>query len=646
MVVAWGESADDDDDDENEKSLMAIGESDEETEVSVIHLKNKIKLLSKERLSELLLELIDESEDANHEKEQLSKECVILKVKCKNLELRVSETVSENTVLKNQVHTLNSIVLELRYENLKLKLGTGPPMLFHGYTNTIVETEEVLALGTWHLSGIPKASTSHFLRTRFSHTVVQVKGSSQIWYMDSGCSKHMTGIKNQFLSLEDLKGGNVSFGNGKKAKIIGGKRANNIYVVNLSILSDNEITCLSELDNDPLLWHKRLGHDSLSQLNKLVSKDLVIGIPNIKLKENKVCEVCARGKQVRSSFKSKKMVSTTRTMELVHMDLCGPMRILSRGGKRYVMMLVYDYSRFTWTLFLTSKDEAFDMFTSFVRKTQKQLEESVHVVFDKTNILSERQEYDDEIIGLDADWVNAMQDKLNQFERSQAWHLVPRPKDRSVIGTKWAFRNKLDEDGTITRNTARLVVQGYSSEEVINYDETFAPVARLEAIRLLIAFVAYMEFTLHQMDVKSAFLNGYLKEKVFVKQLPGFKSKECPDHVYKLDKLSKEFAKLMGSGFEMSMMGELNVFLGLQIKQNSNGTMIHQQKYVKELLKRFKIEDSKEIGTPIETTTKLDVDEPGSFVDQKLYRGMIGSSLYLTTSRPDIVFSVGLCARF
>jgi len=96
----------------------------------------------------------------------------------------------------------------------------------------------------------------------------------------------------------------------------------------------------------------------------------------------------------------------------------------------------------------------------------------------------------------------------------------------------------------------------------------------------------------------------------------------------------------------MSMMGELNFFLGLQIKQNSNETMIHQQKYVKGLLKRFKMEDSKEIDTPIATTTKLDIDEPGSSVDQKLYRGMIGSLLYLTASRPDIVFSVGLCARF
>jgi len=111
-----------------------------------------------------------------------------------------------------------------------------------------------------------------------------------------------------------------------------------------------------------------------------------------------------------------------------------------------------------------------------------------------------------------------MQEELHQFERNKVWHLVPKPKDRSIISTKWVFRNKLDEQGTITRNKARLVVQGDNQEEGIDYEETFAPVARIEAIRILIAFAAHMEFKLYQMDVKSAFLNGYLKEEVYVMQ--------------------------------------------------------------------------------------------------------------------------------
>ncbi|XP_074319522.1 putative mitochondrial protein AtMg00820 [Silene latifolia] len=110
----------------------------------------------------------------------------------------------------------------------------------------------------------------------------------------------------------------------------------------------------------------------------------------------------------------------------------------------------------------------------------------------------------------DPGWVIAMQEELNQFERSKVWHLEPLPKDHSVIGTKWVFRNKLDDAGVIVRNKARLVVQGYNQQEGIDYDETFAPVARLEAIRLLIAFASHMGVKLFQIVVKTAFLNGYL----------------------------------------------------------------------------------------------------------------------------------------
>jgi len=129
-----------------------------------------------------------------------------------------------------------------------------------------------------------------------------------------------------------------------------------------------------------------------------------------------------------------------------------------------------------------------------------------------------------------------MQEELHQFERNKVWHLVLKPKDRTIIDTRWVFRNKLNELRIVTRNKARLVIQGYNREEGINYEETFAPVARMEAIRILIAFAAHMEFKLYQMDVKSAFLNGYLKEKVHVMQPPGFENNKLPNHVFKLNK--------------------------------------------------------------------------------------------------------------
>ena len=127
-----------------------------------------------------------------------------------------------------------------------------------------------------------------------------------------------------------------------------------------------------------------------------------------------------------------------------------------------------------------------------------------------------------------------MQDKLSEFERNQVWKLVPRPSNKSVIGTKWVFRNKLDTDGIVTHNKARLVAQGYRQEEGIDYDETFTPVARLEAIRLFLAYV--VDFKFFQMDVKSAFLNGKLSEEVYVAQPLGFSNPKFPNHVFRLEK--------------------------------------------------------------------------------------------------------------
>ena len=140
----------------------------------------------------------------------------------------------------------------------------------------------------------------------------------------------------------------------------------NVYKLCISSLPQNNLTYLSVLNDDVMLWHKSLGHASLSLLNKFVSKDLVVGLPSIEFNDDKVCDACARGKQVRKSFKLKNYVSTTYPLELLHVDLYGPMRITSRGGKRYVLVIVDDYSRFTWTLFLASKDEIFEKFLVFL----------------------------------------------------------------------------------------------------------------------------------------------------------------------------------------------------------------------------------------------------------------------------------------
>ncbi|CAM8918128.1 unnamed protein product [Rhodiola kirilowii] len=782
--------------------------------------------------------------------------------------------------------------------------------------------------------------------------------------------------------------------------ILRGVRENQIYTVDPEFVPDGEL-CLSSITDDTLLWHKRFGHASTRLIHKLHQNELVVGLPKVESSFDQICSACATGKQVRSSFKSKQSVSTSAPLDMIHMDLCGPVNVVSRGGNRYILVIVDDYSRYTWTIFLSSKDETFSEFVSWLKLIENKLskklvsirtdngtefrnsqfislcrtagidhnfsaprtpqqngvverknrtledmsrtmliasgvpkgfwaevvhaasyilnraslrfligktpyellrgrkpniahlkvfgcrcyvhnngkenlgkfdprsdegvfvgypshsraykvynlrlervEESIHVTFDEramtghlvkdpssqddgelqltnrsdpdwvpaqnetavpapedvqtaaqepaepaevpqTEILAEEQGQEAQVIEVNADppneevtvnnpppaetaeeprttrsgtvtqppswtrdyqcyssqnqvnldelchfcgfasfvshaepktvadalkdpeWVNAMQEELHQFERNKVWRLVPRPEDKNVIGTKWVFRNKMDDKGVVVRNKARLVVKGYNQQEGIDYDETFAPVARLEAIRLLIAYSTYHGFTLQQMDVKTAFLNGVLKEEVYVSQTPGFEDLTHPDHVHILDKalyglkqaprawyerlsqfllshsyvrgevdktlfllkegkdtlvvqvyvddiifgstnpkLVKKFTDLMSSEFEMSMVGELKYFLGLQVAQGEEGTRIHQQKYVKEILKKFGMESAKTCATPMSPNDTLAKDESSPRVDPTLYRGMIGSLLYLTASRPDILFSVCLCARF
>ncbi|GJW11673.1 retrovirus-related pol polyprotein from transposon TNT 1-94 [Tanacetum coccineum] len=258
-----------------------------------------------------------------------------------------------------------------------------------------------------------------------------------------------------------------------------------------------------------------------------------------------------------------------------------------------------------------------------------------------------------------------MQEELNQFYRNKVWTFVSLPYGKTAIGSKWVFRNKKDEHGITTKNKARLVAQGYSQEEGIDYDKTFAPVVRMEAIRIFLAFATYMNFKVYQIDAKSSFLNGKLKEEVYVKKHSGFESSEFPDYVCKVDKAlygikqapkawyetlytfliqnkftrgridntlfiykSKEDALLI-----QVMMGEITYFLGLQIKQDDKGISICQEQYTRNLLKKYEISDSSSVKTPMVPPNNLGLDLAGNPVNETSYRGMIGSLMYLTATR-------------
>ncbi|GJR61533.1 putative ribonuclease H-like domain-containing protein [Tanacetum coccineum] len=298
-------------------------------------------------------------------------------------------------------------------------------------------------------------------------------------------------------------------------------------------------------------------------------------------------------------------------------------------------------------------------------------------------------------------------DELLQFKLQQVWTLVDLPYAKRAIGTKWIYRNKKDERGIVVRNKAMLVAQGYTQEEGIDYDEVFAPVAKIESIRLFLAYASFKDFVVYQMDVKSAFLYGKIEEEVYVCQPSGFEDPEFPDRFYKVEKvlygphqaprawyetlstyllengfqrgqidktlfikrvksdillvqvyvddiifgstkkeLCTEFEKLMHKKFQTSSIGELTFFLGLQVTQKDDGIFISQDKYVDEILKKFGFSTMKTTSTPMETSKPLLKDENAEDVDVHLYRSMIGSLMYLTSLRPDIMFVVCACARF
>ncbi|GJT02764.1 putative ribonuclease H-like domain-containing protein [Tanacetum coccineum] len=265
-------------------------------------------------------------------------------------------------------------------------------------------------------------------------------------------------------------------------------------------------------------------------------------------------------------------------------------------------------------------------------------------------------------------------------DEPEVWILVDLPIRKRAIGTKCVFRNKKDERGIVIRNKVRLDAQGHRQEEGIDYDEVFAPVARIEAIRLFLAYASFMGFLVYEMDVKCAFLYGTIEEEVYVTPPLGFKDPNHPDKVYKVVKalyglhqapraLYETLANyLFGNGFKRGKIDQ-TLFIKKQkgyilliqvyvddiifgstnkdlLQQKEDGIFISQDKYVAEILKKFNYTDVKSASTLVDLEKPLVKDGDADDVDVHLYRSMIGSLMYLIASRPDIMFAVCACARF
>ncbi|GKB80926.1 retrovirus-related pol polyprotein from transposon TNT 1-94 [Tanacetum coccineum] len=321
--------------------------------------------------------------------------------------------------------------------------------------------------------------------------------------------------------------------------------------------------------------------------------------------------------------------------------------------------------------------------------TRKQLEtDAMLCYFDAFLTSVEPKNFKQEMT--EPSWIDAMQEEINEFERLEVWELVPCLDKVFLIKLKWIYKVKIDEFGRV-----------FKQEEGIDFEESFAPVARIEAIHIFVANAAHKNMTIYQMDVKTAFLNDELKEEVYVSQPEGFVDQNNPSHVYKLKKafyglkqaprawyhmmpsffisqqfskgavdptlftrharndlllvqiyvddkfkMCNEFANQMTTKFKMLMMGQMSFLLGLQISQCPRGIFINQSKYASEIVKKYGLNSTNFVDTPIIEIKKLDEDLLGKQVDATLYRGMIGSLMYLTASRPDLNYVVCLCARY
>nr|GEV13777.1 putative ribonuclease H-like domain-containing protein [Tanacetum cinerariifolium] len=240
---------------------------------------------------------------------------------------------------------------------------------------------------------------------------------------------------------------------------------------------------------------------------------------------------------------------------------------------------------------------------------------------------------------------------VERFKRLDVCVLVLAPDNITPLTLKWLFKNKHDEEQMVLQNKPRLVVRGYRQEKGIDFEESFTRVARMEAIRIFLAYAAHKSFTAFQMDVKIAFLHGSLKEDVYVCQPEGFIDADYPIHVFKLKKALYGLMQAPHAWYD-----ELSMFL-LQnhfFKGSTDPTLFIRRfvddiivsNYVLEILKKYGMESCDPVGTSMEIKDKLDLDQNGTPVDATKYRSMIGALMYLTSSRPDIVHATCLCARY
>nr|GEU38094.1 hypothetical protein [Tanacetum cinerariifolium] len=580
----------------------------------------------------------------------------------------------------------------------------------------------------------------------------------------------------------------------KGVDLLSGSRGKNLYTLSLGDTMKSSLICfLSKASKTKSwLWHRRLSHLDFVAIIHLARQVVVQGLSKLNFEKDHLCSVCAIGKSKKKSHKPKSEDTNQQKLYFLHMDLCAPMRVESVNEKKYILIIVDDYCRFTWFKCLRSKDEATDFIIKFLKMIQQnhvvkrrnrtlievartienlgKLQPKADIgpalhemtpatissgfvlnptsstpflppsrtdsdllfqpLFDKlltpppnvdhpvpeviapiaevvapklaasTGLLSSitvdqdapspkassdqssstdvihtivhpdhqifkhnskwtKERQLENIISklarpdalTQSCWIEAMQEELNEFKQLEVWDLVPRPDKVMVITLKWIYKVKPDELGGILKNNDRLLARGYRQEEGIDFEESFASVARLEAIRIFLTYATNINMLItpnHVYKLKKALYGLKQAPRAWYDMLYSFLisqdfSKDSVDptlfirrndndlllvQIYvddiifatSIPELCELFAKLMCSKFKMSMMGKISVFLGLQISQSPRGIFINQSKYALESLKKYGFESCDPVDTPLMEKSKLDEDKEGKAVDSSHYR--------------------------
>nr|GEX88475.1 retrovirus-related Pol polyprotein from transposon TNT 1-94 [Tanacetum cinerariifolium] len=530
-----------------------------------------------------------------------------------------------------------------------------------------------------------------------------------LWYLDSGCSKHMTGDRSQLINFVHKFLGTVKFKNDHVAKIMGygdykignvtisrvyfleglgynlfsvgqfcnsdlevafcqhicficnlvgvdlltGSRGNNLYTLSLGdMMASSPICLLSKASKiKSWLWHRRLSHLNFGAINHLARKGLVRGLPKLKFEKDHLCSACAMGKKAVATACYTKNRSIMQLhhkktpYELLHNKLpdlsffhvFGALCYPTNDSKNLEKLQPKADIRIFIGYAPTKK--AFRIYNRHTR----QIVETIHVDFDELMTMASEQ--------------SSLGPRLNDMTPATiSSGLVPKSSSSTpidppapkviapianVIPTVHVKSTGSPSSTTVNQDTPSL--------KGINFEESFAPVARLEAIQIFLAYAAHKNMVVYQMDVKTAFLNGYLREEVYVSQADGFVDHDNPNHVYKLKKALYGLKQALRAWYDMlsSFLISQDFSKGsvdptLFICKNGNELLLVQI-YVDDII--FVASTLELLDTPMVEKSKLDEDKKEKAVDPSHYRGMVGTLLYLTASRPDLQFAIWICAR-